>query len=95
MSKREAYVEKFKAKLDEWNAEISKMEAKAKGAGADSKLKYEEQITEVKSRRDKARDRLKEVRESSDEAWEDLKAGADQAWKSVSDAVTEAWSRFK
>jgi len=40
---RDAYIEKMKAKIDEWNAEISKQEAKARAAQADMKLKYEDQ----------------------------------------------------
>ncbi len=44
MSKRDAYVAKLKAQLDEWNAEVRKWEAKAEGAQADVRIEYEKQL---------------------------------------------------
>ena len=38
--KRDAYVQKLKAKMDEWNAEIDKLAAKADQADAETKIKY-------------------------------------------------------
>lgn len=41
MSKqRDAYVQKMKAKLDEWNSEIDRIEAKVDQAEAESKIEY-------------------------------------------------------
>ena len=34
---RDAFIEKTKAKIDEWNAEIAKQEAQMRGAQADMK----------------------------------------------------------
>jgi len=34
MNKREQYIEKLKAQLDEWNAEVAKWEAKTRSAQA-------------------------------------------------------------
>ena len=50
MSERDAYVEKMKAKLDEWNAEIDRLEAKARGAEADARLRYNKQIESLRTR---------------------------------------------
>ena len=40
MSKKDEYVAKLKSQLDEWNAEVKKWEAKAKGAHADMRSQY-------------------------------------------------------
>lgn len=45
MSEKDAYVEKMKAKLDEWNAEIDKLQAKAKQAEADAEIQYNDEIS--------------------------------------------------
>ena len=78
MSNREEYIEKTKAKLDQWNAEIDKMQARMEEAQADAKIEYQKQLKGMRKQRDEAEARLKELRESSDAAWED---------------ISEAWTR--
>ena len=41
---RDAYVEKTKAKLDEWNSQIDKLQAQAKAAETENKANYEKQL---------------------------------------------------
>jgi uncharacterized coiled-coil DUF342 family protein len=95
MSDRDAYVQKMKAKLDEWNAELEKLSAKADAAEADAKLKYNEQITMLRKQRDEARQQLDELVSASDDAWDDLRQGVESAWGKVSNAFRTALGRFK
>lgn len=95
MSKRSEYVEKMKTKLDEWNADIDKLEARAKIAEAELKTDYQEQIAVLKRQRDEAKVKLKTLESASDEAWEDIKTGVEMAWSSLNSAVNSALSRFK
>ena len=95
MSKRDAYIKKMKAKLDEWNADIAKIEAKAESAEADMKIKYHQKIDELKQQREEATTKLDELQNSGDEAWEDIKAGLESTWDSLGNAVNSAFSRFK
>jgi chromosome segregation ATPase len=95
MSEREQYIEKVKAQLDQWNAEIEKLQAKADEAEADAKIEYEKQINELRAQRDKGEAKVKELQEASNGAWADMKAGFDRAWDSVSNAFENAKSRFK
>ncbi len=95
MSNRDAYIKKMKAKLDEWNADIAKIEAKAESAEADMKIKYHQKIDELKQQRQEATAKLVELQGSSDEAWGDIKAGLESAWDSLGNAVKSALSRFK
>lgn len=94
-AERDAYVKKIQAKLDEWNADIDKLEARAKGAQADAQLACNKRIEEMKTRRDELNTRLQEIRNSSGEAWEDLRSGVELAWESMSEAVQSAWSHFR
>ena len=90
---RDAYIEKMKAKIDEWNAEISKQEAKARAAQADTKLKYEEQVNEMKAQRDAFEAKLREARESSEKAWGDMLDGFEKAWRDMANAFDSAMKR--
>lgn len=92
MSDRDLYIKKMKAKLDEWNADIAKLEAKADGAEADMKIKYNEKITVLKGQREEAAAKLMELRNASEDAWEEIKAGLENAWDSLDKAVKSALS---
>lgn len=95
MSMKEAYEKKLQAKLDEWNADIHKLKAKADAAEADAQLKYYKQIEELRTMQDAARKKLEELKDAGDDAWEDLKAGIDSAWDALHTSVKSAISRFK
>jgi hypothetical protein len=45
------YVQKLKAKIDEWNAEIDKLAAEADQADAESKIEYDKQLELLRARR--------------------------------------------
>ena len=95
MSSRDAYIQKMKAKLDEWNADIAQLEAKADGAEADMKMKYNEKIDALKKQREEAAAKLVELRNASEDAWEDIKVGLESAWDSLGSAMKSALSKFK
>jgi outer membrane murein-binding lipoprotein Lpp len=92
---KEAYVEKLQAKMDEWNAEIKKLEAKARQAEADSKINYEKEVEELRAKRRDLEEKMSQVRESGEGAWKDLKTGIESAWQSLDTAIKSAASRFK
>ncbi|MFO7750683.1 MAG: coiled coil domain-containing protein [Desulfobacteraceae bacterium] len=95
MSMKEAYEKKLQGKLDEWNAEIDKLKAKADSAEADAQLEYHKQIEELRSMQQAASEKLDELKEAGDDAWEDLKAGMDIAWESLNSSIKAAVSRFR
>lgn len=95
MSKRDLYVEQMKANLDSWNASIAKLEAQAKHAEADVKIKYREQIEEFEKQREHAHEKLEELRTAGDGAWEDMRSGLENAWDTMDKAMKAAASRFR
>jgi hypothetical protein len=95
MSKRDAYIEKMKARIDEWNADIDKLEAKAREARADMKIEYQEQLSAMRLEREKARGKLHELQEATEDAWEGLREGMESAWESMAKAFKDAADRFK
>ncbi|MFO7811528.1 MAG: hypothetical protein R6V21_01030 [Pelovirga sp.] len=94
MSMKKAYEKKLEAKLEEWNADIGKLKAKADSAEADAQLEYYKQIDELRTKQDKAQKKLNELKDAGDDAWEDLKAGIENAWESLGSSIKSAKSRF-
>jgi len=94
-NKRKVYEEKIDAQLEEWNAQIALLKARAGKAKAGAKVEYNKTIEALQRRHDEARAKLHELETTSDEAWEDLKTGAEKAWAEVKTAFHDAVSKFK
>lgn len=94
MSLKDEYVEKLKAQLDDWSADIDTLEARLRKADAEFRIKYDDQLTVLKSKRDEAKVKLTEIQESAGDAWQELKKGSDEAWIIIKKAVAEASKKF-
>lgn len=92
---KDVYVEKLQAKMDEWNAEIQKLEAKVRQAQADSKIKHEKDLENLRAKRRELEEKITQVQQSGKGAWQDLKAGIESAGQALDMAVKSAASRFK
>ncbi len=95
MVDKSEYIEKAKARLDQWNAEIEKLKAKADEAEADAKVGYQKQIEEIRAQRDEAEKKMKEMQAASGDAWHEMKAGLDKAWDDLGKAFQNAMARFR
>lgn len=94
MDEKNAYRQKLEARLDQWRADIDKLQAKAAEASADTRLEYDEQIKKLRQQQDDARQKLKELDDASGDAWKDLKSGVEKAWDDLGQAVKNATERF-
>lgn len=92
---RDAYVEKLKAQIDEWNARLDLWEAKARKATAEAKITCDRHLTEVRRKRDAAQNKLDEVKTSSGQAWEALKEGVEKAFGELKHSMEKAASQFE
>ena len=95
MNERDAYVEKMKSRLDAWNAEIDRLEARAREAEADARIRYAKQIESLKAQRAEAEEHLARLRTAGDAAWKDFTTGIEGAWDAMEDALKSALSRFR
>ncbi len=93
--KRDAYVQKLKGKLDEWNTEIDKLQAKSEQIKADAKDKYQKHMDELMAHKKEVETKLAQVGKAGEGAWQDLKGGMDKAWKAMGESVQAAKTRFK
>jgi hypothetical protein len=91
---QDQYVEKLKAQIDQWNAQLKDWEGKAAQAQGRVHEQYLKQLGEVAAQRERVLVELRRVQGASLEAWQDLMRGADQAWQSMQEAFQRAHSEF-
>lgn len=94
MSLKDTYVEKLKAQLDEWSADIDVLEAKAREANTDLKIKYQEKIEELRYQKTLAHSKLDEVQDAAEDAWEEIKKGGESVWETIRQTFADAKSKF-
>lgn len=95
MSMMDAYIEKAKAQIIEWNAEIDKLKAKAMRAHADSKIQYEKTIADLEKKRLELLTYLDDMIKKGEKAFEALKSGVDRAMSDMKSAMDKAISEIK
>ncbi|MEO5929369.1 MAG: coiled coil domain-containing protein [Candidatus Kapaibacterium sp.] len=94
MSLKDAYKDKMNAQLDEWDADVAKMRAKADKSEADAKIDHYKEINGWEAHRDNARAKLKDLDNAAEDTWEDVKNGVENAWNDVRHGFTKLTNRF-
>jgi hypothetical protein len=95
MENRKDYIDRMAARLKEWDTELQKLEAKAEVAKADVKASYNQQIKELRLKKEEAQQKLRKIQDAGEDAWEELKEGAEKSWNLFEDSVKKAWGKFK
>lgn len=90
MSKKDAYVQKAKAKIDEHSAKLDQLKAQADGSIADKKIEAHKHIEKLEAKLEVAKQRLGEITDSAEEAWEDLTDRFDH----LTDELGSAFKKF-
>jgi DNA repair exonuclease SbcCD ATPase subunit len=94
MAERSDYLKKLEAQLEEWDAEIDKLQAKTKGAQADAQRQYAELLSQFRTRRKEAVAMMDKFQKAGEDAQKDMQVGLEAAWSSLRDAMSKAQSRF-
>lgn len=92
---RDACLRKLKAELDEWNAKIDLLAAKADQAGADAKIGYQQRLEDLRAKRAEVKGKIAELQQAGEGAWEDLKHGLDNSWQILKTSFKRAKSEFE
>ena len=92
--KRNDYVQKLKKNIDRWNVEIGEFQARADSARSDLKVKYRNQMEDLKTRRQDLEAKVSELHQAGEAAWEDVTAGVDAARDALVESILAARSRF-
>jgi FtsZ-binding cell division protein ZapB len=93
-SKQQALIEKFNSKLDQAQARIDLLAAKAREADASGRLRLQQEMDNIREHKSALEKQADELKNASGQAWEDLKDGAEAGWKALAQAVDRAASRY-
>ena len=95
MEKRDLYIEKVKAQIEQYNAKLALMRGKASEISADMKLEYIKQMEKLEGNRDELKEKYEQLMKSTESTWEELKEGTEKVWNELKDSVSKAAERFK
>ena len=95
MDNKDVYIQKLHERVDKWNAELDNLYAEANKTTAESRVEFQNQMENLREKRQVVEHKIAEMREASEGAWEELKSGVRSAWDSMEEALKSAQSRFK
>lgn len=91
MTSKNAYIESMKTQLDELNANMSKIEAKANEARSDIRDVYFEEMRKLRHQSKLTVAKFDEIKLASEDGWEKMVTEMDK----VRDAFTHSFHYFK
>ena len=95
MNDKELHRQKYQAQLDEWQAEVAKLKAKAAGAKADAQLELNKHLKELEQRMHEAGAKLSELTTASEAAWDSVRKNVETTWDALKAGVGAAKAKFK
>ena len=90
MGTRKVYIEKLAERLHAWDEKIDELKTRADGATVDMKIRYRQEMMELKEMRDRAAKHLTDVREAGEGAWKVMKADFDKMIRDVKKSFKKA-----
>ena len=90
----QAFREQAEARLSEYEKEIDQLQATALKMRGDMKAKAEQQLTQLRQKRDTVSEKMKELGSSSDGAWEQIKTGIEAALEDLGNSYKKAAAEF-
>lgn len=95
MSLKSDYERKIEAQLNQWDAEINLLKAKALNAKTDIKINYHKELEELKLKKELVIKRLEELKTSGTELFEELKDSVEKACTEFKHGFNSTHSHFK
>lgn len=91
MPNRDEYIAKMKLQLDELDAKMDKLEAKATEAKEDARAKYREEVAKLRQQSKLAKGKLEELKASGEDKWEAMVTEMEK----IRDAFIHSFRYFK
>ena len=88
MAKRDEYVERVKKRLDDWNADIRRLEDAYDKAEHGARHRLQEQIQSLRRHREEAQEQVRRIEDAAEEVWHEIAKGAEEAWKLIGDVFS-------
>lgn len=95
MEKRNEFIKKFEENLNDYNAKLAELKARALEDKAELKAEYLSQIEKIDHKRDEFVMKFGKLKNANGKAWTDLQGGTEKAWHELEHSFEMAASRFK
>ena len=95
MEKRDLYLEKISARVEQYSAKLAGMRGKTAEIHADMKLEYLNQVEKLEGKRDGLKEKYEQLRKASESSWQDIKEGTENALNELKESFANATERFK
>ena len=95
MERRDLYLEKMSAQVEQYSAKLAGMRGKAAEVHADMKLEYLNQVEKLENKRDGLKEKYEQIKKASDSSWEDMKEGTENAWNDLKESIAKAAKHFR
>ncbi len=95
MSEKELYRQKYQAQLDEWQADLAKLKARAAGAKADAQIEMNKHLKELDHRMHDASAKLADLAATSEAGWDAVRKNVETTWDALKAGVSAARAKFK
>lgn len=92
---KQLYEQKLQAELDAWQADIDRLSAKARLATADTRIELQQQLEDLKKKRQAVKEKVDELHASSGAAWHEVKKGLQKAWPAAANGFRAARDKFQ
>ena len=94
MGNREEYIDKLATRLKKWDAEISKLEEKAKNAKTDVKAKYTEKADELRAKKESIQQKVKDFGEANEDALGSVKKSIEDSLTNLTKSINDTFKKF-
>ena len=91
MDKKSVYIEKMKTQLDELNANMNTLEAKAEEAKDDARALYKKEMAKLRHQSEVAKGKLDDMKVASEDTWDAMVTEMEK----VRDAFVHSFNYFK
>lgn len=91
---RKAYIDRLSARIDGWDADLKKLQARARESSADMEIAVRKSIKQITKNRDDVAKRMKQLASAGGDAWASLRKQTDDAVDVVEKAFEKVRSRF-
>ena len=86
------YVNRMKAQLKQWDADLDALGARSEVASEEARAAAQERIKELRASREAAQKTFQQMRAAGEAAGAQVRAGMEDAWKSMNKALQKASS---
>lgn len=94
MTDRDQFINSVKAQLDEWNADIGKLETKLDNASDETKEQLKHHLAKAHDARDRVVAKLTDLEASGEHTWDSARGDVEHAWEAFKSSVNHFKSQF-